>query len=102
MPHVLQRSVIRGGLVGFNVATAFQKRQYMHSSLTDKVNPVDVGIINLDDLTEVNHPDHLIVVYPHLGHTFVPSNQWISSNGEMPEYVFQDMVEWLSSPSRQK
>ena len=53
-------------------------------------------------LTEVDHPDHQFIVYPDLGHTFVPSNQWISSYGQIPEYVFQDMFEWLSSPSRQK
>ena len=34
-------------------------------------------------LTEVNHPDHLMIVYPGLGHTFVPSNQWITSHGQM-------------------
>jgi uncharacterized protein len=68
----------------------------------DSQTPLQQALLLQQRLTEVNHPDHLIVVYPHLGHTFVPSNQWISSNGEMPEYVFQDMVEWLSSPSRQK
>ncbi len=33
---------------------------------------------------------------------FVPSNQWVSSSGQIEEYVLQDMYEWLSSPSRQK
>jgi hypothetical protein len=51
-------------------------------------------------LTEVNHPDHLIIIYPDLGHTFVPSNQWVTSHGQMEEYVFQDMFEWLTSPAR--
>jgi alpha-beta hydrolase superfamily lysophospholipase len=51
-------------------------------------------------LTEVNHPDHLIIVYPDLGHGFVPSNQWVTSHGQMEEYVFQDMFEWLTSPAR--
>jgi hypothetical protein len=68
----------------------------------DSQTPLQQALLLQQRLTEVNHPDHLIVVYPNLGHTFVPSNQWISSNGEMPEYVFQDMVEWLSSPLRQK
>ena len=52
-------------------------------------------------LTEVNHPDHLIIFYPDLGHTFVPSNQWVTSHGQMEEYVFQDMFEWLTSPARE-
>ena len=51
-------------------------------------------------LTEVNHPDHLMIVYPDLGHNFVPSNQWISSHGLIEENVLQDMYEWLTSPAR--
>ena len=43
---------------------------------------------------------HLIIVYPDLGHGFVPSNQWVTSYGQMEEYVFQDMFEWLTSPAR--
>jgi uncharacterized protein len=50
-------------------------------------------------LTEVNHPDHLMIVYPGLGHTFVPSNQWITSHGQMEEYVFADLYAWLESHS---
>jgi hypothetical protein len=50
-------------------------------------------------LTEVNHPDHLIIVYPGLGHTFVPSNQWITSHGQMEEYVLADLYAWLESHS---
>ena len=51
-------------------------------------------------LTEVNHPDHLIITYPDLGHNFVPSNQWVTSNGNIEEYVLKDMFEWLTSPAR--
>jgi len=53
-------------------------------------------------LTEVNHPDLQIIVYPDLGHYFVPNNQWVSSGGpQMEEYVLQDMYEWLTSPARE-
>jgi uncharacterized protein len=41
------------------------------------------------------------IVYPDLGHSFAPSNQWIDSHGQMEEYVFQDMFEWLTSPARE-
>ncbi|HKO65026.1 MAG TPA: hypothetical protein VJU13_07470 [Candidatus Nitrosocosmicus sp.] len=52
-------------------------------------------------MTEVNHPDLQIIVYPDLGHYFVPNNQWVSSGGpQMEEDVFQDMYEWLKSFAR--
>lgn len=66
----------------------------------DSQTPLEQASLLQQRLTEVNHPDHLMIVYPGLGHTFVPSNQWISSYGQMPEYVFQDIYEWLTSPTR--
>jgi uncharacterized protein len=68
----------------------------------DSQTPLQPALLLQQRLTEVNHPDHQIIVYPNLGHTYVPSNQWITSYGQIPEYVFRDMYEWLSSPSRQK
>ena len=68
----------------------------------DSQTPLQQALLLQQRLTEVNHPDHQIIVYPNLGHGYVPSNQWITSYGQIPEYVFQDMYEWLSSPSRQK
>jgi dipeptidyl aminopeptidase/acylaminoacyl peptidase len=66
----------------------------------DSQTPLDQALLLQQRLTEVNHPDHLMIVYPGLGHTFVPSNQWVTSPGQMEEYVFQDMYEWLTSPAR--
>ena len=68
----------------------------------DSQTPLQQALLLQQRLTEANHPDHQIIVYPDLGHNFIPSNQWISSNGQIPEYVFQDIFEWISSPSRQK
>jgi uncharacterized protein len=68
----------------------------------DSQTPLQQALLLQQRLTEANHPDHQIIVYPDLGHNFVPSNQWISSTGQIPEYVLQDLFEWLSSPSRQK
>ena len=68
----------------------------------DSLTPLNQALLMQQRLTEVDHPDHQIVVYPNLGHSFVPSNQWIDSHGLMEEYVFHDLFEWLSSPSRQK
>ena len=67
----------------------------------DSQTPLDQALLLQQRLTEVNHPDHLIIAYPGLGHTFVPSNQWITSHGQMEEYVFQDIYEWLTSPARE-
>jgi uncharacterized protein len=67
----------------------------------DSQTPLEPALLLQQRLTEVNHPDHLIIVYPNLGHTFVPSNQWVTSYGQMEEYVFQDMFEWLTSPARE-
>ena len=65
----------------------------------DSLTPLGQALLLQQRLTEVNHSDHLMIVYPGLGHTFVPSNEWITSHGQMEEYVLQDMYEWLESHS---
>ena len=66
----------------------------------DSATPVEQGLLLQQRLTEVNHPDHLIITYPDLGHSLSPSNEWISQSGPMAEYVLKDMFEWLSSRIR--
>jgi dipeptidyl aminopeptidase/acylaminoacyl peptidase len=66
----------------------------------DSLTPLNQVLLMQQRLTEVNHPDHQIIVFPNFGHSFAPSNQWIDSHGLMEEYVFQDLFEWLSSLSR--
>ena len=69
----------------------------------DSQTPLQQALLLQQRLTEVNHPDHQIIVYPDLGHNFIPSNKWVSSGGpQMEEYVLQDIYQWLSSPSRLK
>ena len=41
----------------------------------DSQTPLQQALLLQQRLTEVNHPDHQIIVYPDLGHTFVPTNQ---------------------------
>ncbi len=67
----------------------------------DSQTPVEQGMILQQRLTEVNHPDHLIITYPNLGHSLAPSNQWRTSPGSIEKYVLQDMFEWLASPVRE-
>jgi hypothetical protein len=68
----------------------------------DTATPVEQGLLLQQRLTEVNHPDHLLITYPNLGHSLSLSSEWIAQSGPMEDYVIQDMFEWLSSPSRQK
>ncbi|MFY9967118.1 MAG: alpha/beta fold hydrolase [Nitrososphaeraceae archaeon] len=66
----------------------------------DSQTPVEQGLLLQQRLAEVNHPDHLIITYPGLGHLFSPTNRWVLSPGPIEEYVLQDMFEWLASPVR--
>ena len=50
-------------------------------------------------LTEVNHPDHMLITYPNLGHLFYPSSQWLTGVGPIQEYVLADLYSWLESHS---
>lgn len=65
----------------------------------DSLVPNEQGLLLQQRLTEVNHPDHLLITYPNLGHLFAPSNQWVTAEGPVEEYVLQDMFEWLASPA---
>lgn len=51
-------------------------------------------------LMEINHPDHTLVIYPGLGHTFYPSKNWIQPLGPVGENVLADLHSWLASPER--
>jgi hypothetical protein len=51
-------------------------------------------------LTEVKHPDHTLIIYPGLGHSFHPSKNWIQPLGPMEEVVLEDLYAWLTSPDR--
>jgi uncharacterized protein len=65
----------------------------------DSATPLEQGLLLQQRLMEVNHPDHLIITYPDLGHSLSLSSKWISQSGPMAEYVLKDMFEWLSSRS---
>jgi uncharacterized protein len=63
--------------------------------------PIEQALLLQQRLTEVNHPDHLTIAYPDLGHLFSPTNEWILLPGPIEDYVLQDMYEWLTSPARE-
>ncbi|MGE4117206.1 MAG: alpha/beta hydrolase family protein [Candidatus Nitrosocosmicus sp.] len=65
----------------------------------DTATPLEQGLQLQQRLMEVNHPDHLLITYPDLGHSLSPSSNWISQSGPLTEYVLKDIFEWLSSRS---
>jgi hypothetical protein len=62
--------------------------------------PVQQAMLLEQRLMEVNHPDHTLIVYPGLGHTFYPSKNWIQPLGPIGEKVLADLHSWLTSPAR--
>ncbi len=43
----------------------------------DPLTPVQQSFLLEQRLTEVDHPDHTLITYPGLGHTFAISPQWV-------------------------
>ena len=48
-------------------------------------------------LTELNHPDHMLRIFPNLGHLFYPSSQWTTAMGPIQQYVLVDLYAWLEA-----
>jgi uncharacterized protein len=48
----------------------------------DSQTPVEQGLLLQERLPELNHPDHLIITYPNLGHSLTPSSEWITQVGQ--------------------
>ena len=46
-------------------------------------------------LTDVGHPDHILITYPNLGHIFSPSSQWITGVGPIQQYVLVTFIHGL-------
>jgi uncharacterized protein len=65
----------------------------------DTQTPVQGVFLLQQRLTEVNHPDHTLIIYPNLGHAFYPSSQWLTALGPIPEYVLADLYSWLEARS---
>jgi uncharacterized protein len=65
----------------------------------DTQTPVEGAMLLQQKLTEINHPDHILITYPNLGHEFYPSSQWQSQHGPIQQYVLADLYSWLESHS---
>jgi uncharacterized protein len=62
----------------------------------DPLTPVQQSFLLEQRLTEVDHPDHILITYPSLGHTFAISPQWSTGLGPIEQYVLSDLHRWLS------
>jgi uncharacterized protein len=65
----------------------------------DTQTPVEQAMLLQQKLTDIRHPDHILITYPNLGHEFYPSSQWQTQHGPIPQYVLADLYSWLESHS---
>jgi dipeptidyl aminopeptidase/acylaminoacyl peptidase len=65
----------------------------------DSQTPVQESFLLQQRLTDVNHPDHTLITYPNLGHSFYPSSQWSTTFGPIQPYVLADLYAWLEAHS---
>ena len=62
--------------------------------------PVKGVMLLQQKLAEINHPDHILITYPNLGHEFYPSTQWQTQQGPIQQYVLRDLYSWLEAHSK--
>ena len=65
----------------------------------DTQTPVQWAFSVQQKLTQINHPDHILITYPNLGHEFYPSSQWQTQQGPIQQYVLADIYSLLESHS---
>jgi pimeloyl-ACP methyl ester carboxylesterase len=65
----------------------------------DTQTPVYGAFLLQQKLTDINHPDHILITYLDLGHEFYPSSQWQTSHGPIRQYVLADLYSWLETHS---
>jgi uncharacterized protein len=69
------------------------------SGENDSQTPVQEALLLQQRLTDVNHPDHTLITYPNLGHSFSPSSRWSTTFGPIQPYVLADLYAWLEAHS---
>jgi hypothetical protein len=84
------------GIIG-NVSSATSI--LMLNGENDSQTPVQQAFLLQQRLTNVNHPDHMLITYPNLGHFFYPSSQWFTRPGPIEPYVLADLYAWLEAHS---
>lgn len=66
----------------------------------DTQTPVTEAFLLEQKLTEVGNPDHTLITYPGLGHSFYPRDGFLQWLGPIQDYVLSDLVNWLKDPVR--
>jgi pimeloyl-ACP methyl ester carboxylesterase len=67
----------------------------------DTDTPIEQAFLLQQKLTELKHPDYILMTYPNLGHLFYPSSKWITNlGGPIEPKVLEDLYQWISSPVR--
>ncbi|UCH57286.1 MAG: alpha/beta fold hydrolase [Candidatus Bathyarchaeota archaeon] len=66
----------------------------------DTQTPVEGAFLLEQRLTEVGHPDHTLITYPGLGHSFYPVEGLVQWLGPIQEQVLSDLASWLRDPAR--
>ena len=65
------------------------------SGENDSSVPVQQAFLLQQRLTEINHPDHTLITYLNLGHSFNHSSRWATGNGPIEPFVLADLYAWL-------
>ena len=66
----------------------------------DTQTPVTEAFLLEQRLAEVGHPDHTLITYPGLGHSFYPREGLLQWLGPIQDYVLSDLTAWLKDPER--
>lgn len=67
---------------------------------SDIQTPLEQALLLDQKLTELRHPDHTLITYADLGHTFYPAQGSVQPLGPIQEYVLSDLHSWLKEPHR--
>ncbi len=67
---------------------------------SDIQTPLEQALLLEQKLTGAGHPDHMLITYPGLGHTFYPAQGSVQPLGPIKEYVLSDLHSWLKDPDR--
>ena len=63
---------------------------------------IEQALLLEQKLTKLKHPDHSLITYPGLGHTFYPAEGPNELLGPIQDYVLADLHAWLKERSFQK
>ncbi len=57
----------------------------------DSQTPVQLAFLLQQGLTEVNHPDHILIAYPNLGYVFSASSRLLTGIEPLQQYFSRSL-----------